>query len=141
MATIEEVKLSLAEDTSDLSLFKDIVANIGLRFTHEEVDMASRLQIYLFLLDIRPISKTTDSMGLTPFENIDQIKTINENLVAFGIVPLKVNNLRMVVNFEFNNFLIRKENIDGLQVAAQICPYFESTLKFSNPYFFKVRLK
>lgn len=141
MATIEEVKLSLAEDTSDLSIFKDIVANIGLRFTHEEVDMASRLQIYLFLLDIRPISKTTDSMGLTPFENIDQIKTINENLVAFGIVPLKVNNLRMVVNFEFNNFLVRKENIDGLQVAAQICPYFESTLKFSNPYFFKVRLK
>ena len=141
MAKITYAKLLLKEKISEHSFSSDIVAQVKLGFTENEIRDNIQFQLHLYLYrmehgDQQIIGKTDDCSRAIQADDITQ-----SYLLAYQKVLVNANKTTKVLKKILCPIANENVFLNGVKVFATLVPVQANESKWSNTYFFDIILK
>lgn len=141
MAKITYAKLLLQENDVGDNFWSEIVAEVNLAFTQNEIRSKAQFQMHLFLFRMGKENERIDSKKEIAFSNMDTDQVAISNILAYKKIFLKTCSTTRVVRKVLCPLPYGNALLDGIKVYATLIPVEAGASKWSNTYFFDLILK
>lgn len=141
MSKITYAKLILKEKVSQHSFSSDIVAEVKLGFTENEIRANVQFQLHLFLYRVGQDDKPIHVKKEDATKDLTAGQVKDSHLLAYQKVVLSANRTTRVLKKILCPMHTGNPFLNGVKVLASLVPVKASESKWSNTYFFDVILK